>query len=134
MSVSFPTKCFWFLLFHKFIPPSSRNIHFLTLKMFISLRESFKVWRHWLGTRNNITRPEPLTSEHYRVIKKLVWILQVDQKVSINIRGWSKSWYEYYRVIKKLVWILHGDQKVGMNITGWSKSWYVYYGVIKKLV
>jgi hypothetical protein len=83
--------------------------------------------------------------------KKLVWILQGDQKVRMNIKGdhkvgmnitgrskswyvyygvikklvWivgrPKSWYEYYGAIKKLVWILQGDQKVSMNITGWSK-------------
>jgi hypothetical protein len=71
--------------------------------------------------------------------------LQGDQKVGINITGWSKSWYDSYRALKKLVWILQGDQKVGMkilqgdqkvgmNITGWSKSWYEYYSVIKKLI
>jgi hypothetical protein len=59
----------------------------------------------------------------------VVWILQGDQKVSMNITGRPKCWCKYYRVIKELVWILQGDQKllwilqgeqkVAINITGW---------------
>jgi translation initiation factor IF-1 len=74
----------------------------------------------------------------------LLWILEGDQKVGMNITGWSKSCYEYYRATKKVVWILQGDHKVsvnitgwskvGMNITGWSKSCNEYYRMIKKLV
>jgi hypothetical protein len=78
--------------------------------------------------------------EYYRVIKKLPWILQCDQKVGMNITGRQKSRYEYYRATNKLVWILQGDQKVGMNIlplqnpTGWSKTLYEYNRLIKKLI
>jgi hypothetical protein len=59
--------------------------------------------------------------EYYRVIKKLLRILQGDQKVVMNITGRTITCYKYYRVIKKLVWILQGNQRVATNITGWSK-------------
>jgi hypothetical protein len=64
----------------------------------------------------------------------LVWILQGDQKVGMNITGRPQSWYKYYRVIENLVWILQGDQKADMYIKGLSKSWYEYYMATKKLV
>jgi hypothetical protein len=95
-----------------------------------SKKDSSQIRQTITRTIRSRIRPGPVTSEpRDRLIKKLVWILQGDQKlicilrgdqkVCMNITERPKSWYEYYGVIKKLVWILQGDQKVGRNVTGW---------------
>jgi hypothetical protein len=38
---------------------------------------------------------QKLVCKYYMVIKMLVWILQDEQRVGMNIIEWSKSWYEY---------------------------------------
>jgi hypothetical protein len=56
-----------------------------------------------------LTSPDQVTSEHYRVtkswyeyyraIKKLVWILQGDQKVGMNITGRAKVVMNIFNVM-----------------------------------
>jgi hypothetical protein len=57
----------------------------------------------------NITERPKSWYEYYRVVKKLVWILQGDKKVGMNITWWSKSWYVYFQCYPVMKHVITGS-------------------------